>query len=58
LLKYLKNLTGYTSENNFVGILRMMSDATKSILATSLSVPYNYFDDDPTKLFSDLYMFN
>jgi len=51
LLKNLKFL--YRFENNFVldhqnnfGILKIMSNAGKNfgILATSLSVPHNYFD--------------
>jgi len=38
-------------ENNFVGTLKIMNNATKSIdiLAISLSVLHNYFDN-PTKL--------
>jgi len=42
-------------QNNFVGTLKIMSNATKNfdILATSLSILHNYFDD-LTKLF-DLY---
>jgi len=43
-------------QNNFVEILKIMSNAAKNfdILATSLSVLRNYFDNS-TKLFSDLY---
>jgi len=39
-------------QNNFVGTLKIMSDAAKDfdILATSLSVLHNYFDGS-TKLF-------
>jgi len=38
-------------QNNFVGILKIMSNAAKNfdILATSLSVLHNYFDSS-TKL--------
>jgi len=35
-------------QNNFVGILKLMSNAAKKILAISLSVLHNYFDS--TKL--------
>jgi len=39
------NFAGYRSENNFVGILKLMSIAKNfDILATSLSVLRNYFD--------------
>jgi len=39
-------------QNNFVGILKIMSNAAKNvdILATSLSILRNYFDSS-TKLF-------
>jgi len=42
-------------QNNFVGTLKIMNNAAKifDILATSLSVLYNYFDS--SNFFSDLY---
>jgi len=38
-------------QNNFVGILKIMSNAAKNldVLATNLSILHNYFDS-PTKL--------
>jgi len=41
-------------QNNFVGILRMMSSAAKTfdIPATSSSFPHNYFDSSTKLLFS------
>jgi len=40
-------------QNNFVGLLKMMSNAAKNfvILATSLSVLHNYFDSSIKLLF-------
>jgi len=40
-------------QNNFVGTLRIMSNAVKNfdILATDLSVLYNYFDSSTKLLF-------
>jgi len=51
LLRDLK-FVGYRSENNFVGTLKVMSNAAKifNILATNLNVLRNYFDNF-TKLF-------
>ena len=56
-----KNSGSYRSENNFIGSSKyiedssMMSNAAKcfDILATNLSILYNYFDS-LTELFSDL----
>jgi len=47
------NFTGYRSENNFVGTLKIMSNAAKhfNMLATSLSILHKYFDSS-TKLLS------
>jgi len=41
------------SENNFIRILKIMSNAAKNfdILATSLSVLHNYFDSSTKLLF-------
>jgi len=41
-----RNIAGYRSENNFIGLLKIMSNAAKNFdnLATSLSVLHNYFD--------------
>jgi len=49
-------LLGY--QNYYVGHSSVMSSAAKSfdILAISLSILHNYFDD-LTKLFSDLYLY-
>jgi len=60
LLKYLK-IAKYRSENNFVELsnnLGRSSNTVKNfdILATSLSVLRDYFDD-ATQLFSDLFKF-
>jgi len=40
-------------QNNFIGILKIMSNAAKNvnILATSLSVLHNYFDSSTKLLF-------
>jgi len=39
-------------QNNFIGILKIISNAAKyfDILATSLSVPHNYFDNSYNKI--------
>jgi len=42
-------------QDNYIGHSSMMSNATKSCLATSLSVLHNYFNSQ-TKLFLDLYL--
>jgi len=41
----LRDFAGYKSENNFVEILEIISNAAKNfdILATNLSVLHNYF---------------
>jgi len=56
LPRNLKFFARYRSENNFVKILKIMTNATKNfdILATSLSVLHNYFDSS-TKFFLNLY---
>jgi len=40
-------------QNNFVGILKIMSDAAKNfdILTTSLNILHNYFDSSTKLLF-------
>jgi len=52
-----ENFAGYRSENNFVGILRIMSDVTKNfdILETSLNVLHNYFNSSTKLYFLNLY---
>jgi len=44
---------GYRSENNFVGTLKIMSNAVKNvdILTTNLNVLHNYFDSSTKLLF-------
>jgi len=46
-------LNANTSENNFVGTLKMINNVAKSfdILANSSSVLYNYFDSSTKLLF-------
>jgi len=52
LLNYRSKNNLLNHQNNFVGTLNIISNAAKNvdILATSLSVPHNYFDSS-TKLF-------
>jgi len=47
------NFAGYRSENNLVGILKIMSKAAKNfdILASGLIVLHNYFDSSTKLLF-------
>jgi len=48
-----ENFAGYRSEYNFVGILKIMSNAAKKfdILAAILSILHNYFDSTTKLLF-------
>jgi len=47
------DFAGYKSENNFVGMLKMMNNAAKNfdVLANDLSVLHNYFDSSTKLIF-------